>query len=642
MSPLTEGAIQRMNASEGQQGGDPAFAPVLQLMAVKAVGGSSDRYRTILSDGQHYVQGMLATQINHMVHSGQIADNSIVRVDDFMNNTVQNRTVIIVLGLTVMDTTAQRIGSPVDIEKAGLRTATTSAAPPQPMYNRTNQAPAHVPSAKPPAPTSRSNPNPYGGSGQSSSGHQNQNRYSGSSAPIVPSNSVGGGGGPPITPISQLNMYQNRWTIKARVTSKSDIRTWSNARGEGSLFSIELLDSSGMDVRATMFKEAVDKFYNFLEMDKVYTFSGGRLKVANMQYNTCKSNFEITFDQNSEIHLDNDNGEIQQQIYEFVKIADIEHTEAGKTIDVLGVVKGVGETQSLTSKKTGKELQKCDLTLVDDTGVEITMTVWGERARSAPTEFAHTPVCAFRRARVSDFGGKSLSASPTIVLQPRLPETGNLQTWWKSGGSQATRSLSSSGGGGGGKIEDLFHRKTISSIKNENMGYSNPDKPDWISFKGTFTFIKKDKDGGAWYCACANSGDPCKNRFKVNQTTDGNWFCDKCNGTYPNCVRRWIFSATVTDDTCTTWVSLFNEQAEVLLDGATADDVYNQTMGDNPDQDGYDSYFAKASFQEFLFKCKVKQENVGDETRVKTSVFSMQPVDYAKESRDLLSAISKF
>mmetsp|Transcript_27892 Transcript_27892/g.39242 ORF Transcript_27892/g.39242 Transcript_27892/m.39242 type:complete len:642 (-) Transcript_27892:59-1984(-) len=641
MSQLTEGAIQRMNASEGQQG-DPAFAPVLQLMAVKAVGGSSDRYRTILSDGQHYVQGMLATQINHMVHSGQIADNSIVRVDDFMNNSVQNRTVIIVLGLTVMDTTAERIGSPVDIEKSGG--SASSAAPARPMYNRTNQAPDNAQSSvsKPQAPTSRGNSNPYGG-GQSNYGNQNknqnQNRYSGSSAPIVPSSSVGGG--PPITPISQLNMYQNRWTIKARVTSKSDIRTWSNARGEGSLFSLELLDSSGMDVRATMFKEAVDKFYNFLEMDKVYTFSGGRLKVANMQYNTCKSNFEITFDQNSEIHLDNDNGEIQQQIYEFVKIADIENTEAGKTIDVLGVVKGVGETQSLTSKKTGKELQKCDLTLVDDTGVEITMTVWGERARSAPTEFVNTPVCAFRRARVSDFGGKSLSASPTIVMQPRLPETGQLQTWWKSGGAQATRSLSSSVGGGG-KIEDLFNRKTISSIKNENMGYSNPDKPDWISFKGTFTFIKKDKEGGAWYCACANSGDPCKNRFKVNQTTDGNWFCDKCNGTYPNCVRRWIFSATVTDDTCTTWVSLFNEQAEVLFDGITADEVYNQTMGDNPDQDGYDSYFAKASFKEFLFKCKVKQENVGDETRVKTSVFSMQPVDYAKESRDLLSAISKF
>ena len=32
------------------------------------------------------------------------------------------------------------------------------------------------------------------------------------------------------------------WTIKARVTSKGDIRTWKNARGEGKLFSCDLLD----------------------------------------------------------------------------------------------------------------------------------------------------------------------------------------------------------------------------------------------------------------------------------------------------------------------------------------------------------------------------------------------------------------
>ena len=35
-----------------------------------------------------------------------------------------------------------------------------------------------------------------------------------------------------------------RWTIRARVTNKSGIRTWSNSKGEGKLFSIDLLDES--------------------------------------------------------------------------------------------------------------------------------------------------------------------------------------------------------------------------------------------------------------------------------------------------------------------------------------------------------------------------------------------------------------
>jgi replication factor A1 len=61
-----------------------------------------------------------------------------------------------------------------------------------------------------------------------------------------------------------------RWTIKARGTAKSDIRRWSNAKGEGTLFNIDLLDSEGGEIRATFFKEACDKFFPILEAGKVY------------------------------------------------------------------------------------------------------------------------------------------------------------------------------------------------------------------------------------------------------------------------------------------------------------------------------------------------------------------------------------
>jgi len=224
-----------------------------------------------------------------------------------------------------------------------------------------------------------------------------------------------------------------------------------------------------------------------------------------------------------------------------------------------------------------------------------------------------------------------------IVVEPKLPEAQALRSWWESGGGNTTRSLSLAGTGGAGKIESLPDRLQIKHIKDRHLGTN--EKPDWISFRGTFSFLKKDKEGGAWYPACANAGEPCKNRFKVNQQTDGSWFCDKCQSTYPKPVHRWIFSGTVEDDTSTTWVSVFNEQAETLFGGVTADQAYEDV---NEDQDKYDSLFARAMSTEWIFKCRVKQEIVGDETRVKTNVYRMQPIDYAKESKDLLDAISKF
>lgn len=44
-----------------------------------------------------------------------------------------------------------------------------------------------------------------------------------------------------------------RWTIRARVTNKGQIRTWSNSRGEGKLFSIEMVDESVSRLCLNMF-----------------------------------------------------------------------------------------------------------------------------------------------------------------------------------------------------------------------------------------------------------------------------------------------------------------------------------------------------------------------------------------------------
>ena len=61
-----------------------------------------------------------------------------------------------------------------------------------------------------------------------------------------------------IVPIQSLNPYTGKWTIKARVTSKGDLKRFSNAKQpDGKLFSFDLLDKDGGEIRATCFGEVV-------------------------------------------------------------------------------------------------------------------------------------------------------------------------------------------------------------------------------------------------------------------------------------------------------------------------------------------------------------------------------------------------
>ena len=269
---------------------------------------------------------MCATQLNSKVNSGEIAQFSIIKISEFLVNTMPSgQKIVILLKTEQVQNPGSRLGNPVDITKAGnisSAPAPSGGGGAHPMYDRVESA---------------GNPNGGGGVGGGGGSNPYGNRgnnsgmpVQGSSNPVVRTNASSEA----FTPISGLNMYSNRWVVCAKITNKSEIRTWSNAKGEGSLFSAVVLDSSGTDVKCTFFKEAVDKFYNLLEEGRVYTFSGGRLKVANMQYNTCKSQFEITFDQNSEIHLQDDAEDIQES-YEFVKIASLSEMEPSGFVDIL-------------------------------------------------------------------------------------------------------------------------------------------------------------------------------------------------------------------------------------------------------------------------------------------------------------------
>lgn len=65
----------------------------MQVLSIKKVGtttgpSAAERYRVIVSDGEYFLQAMLATQINAQIESGELAKNSIVLVEKCTCNPV--------------------------------------------------------------------------------------------------------------------------------------------------------------------------------------------------------------------------------------------------------------------------------------------------------------------------------------------------------------------------------------------------------------------------------------------------------------------------------------------------------------------------------------------------------------------------
>ena len=423
-------------------------------------------------------------------------------------------------------------------------------------------------------------------------------------------------------PIRSLNPYHDKWTIKARVLSKSDVRTWNNDRGTGKLFSFELIDKEGDKIRCTAFNEQVDSLVSVIEVGKVYYISKGKVKFANKKYNSL-GEYEISLDKNSTVTLANEPVDIQAANYHFTKINQIQDVNAGQTVDVIGYMMSIGEVEELHTK-AGKMTKKRVIVLADDSNASIEVTVWGNKAEAN----VEGKICAISGAKVSDFNGKSLSTIGSSIMEfdPDIREAGEISYWQQNGGTEIELvGLSTKRAKGSGNSRS---DKVLQQIQTESLGRNGKD--DWISCMATLTKIEKDK--GIYYPACVN-----ENCHKKVQENNGKFFCESCNKMNDTADYRYIMKANILDHTGSQRVDFFNNTAEVIM-GMKANDLNDLKAN----KVSYESAFEIAEFSQFYFSLKVALSTYQENQRLQVTAMKIFPIDYVKSSQRLLERIAKY
>jgi replication factor A1 len=414
-----------------------------------------------------------------------------------------------------------------------------------------------------------------------------------------------------IYPIEALSPYSHKWTIKARCTSKGEIKTWHNKNGEGKLFSANFLDDSG-EIRATGFNDQCDQLYDLIQEGAVYYISSPcRVQIAKKQFSNLSNDYELTFERDTVVERAEEQDDVPQVRFNFTPIGDLQSVEKDTTTDVVGILKDVGETSQIVAKTTSKPYDKRELGLVDQTGFSVRLTIWGKTASNF--DIQPGSVVAFKGVKVSDFGGRSLSllSSGSMMANPDIDEAHKLKGWWDAQGNSETfasyaNMLGSTMGSATGRGDPF---KTASQVKDEQLGMSE-EKPDYFSIKASVMYIKQDNVA---YPACLSEG--CNK--KVVEVDPGEWRCERCDKTHPRPEYRYIMSVNVSDHTGQLWLSCFDEVGRLIM-GKTADELMELR---EVDEKRFSEAFQDATCTMWNFRCKAKMDNFQEQQRyVKTEV----------------------
>lgn len=444
-----------------------------------------------------------------------------------------------------------------------------------------------------------------------------------------------------LLPISEISAYHANWMIRARITNKGPVRAFQKNGQTGKVFTVDLLDAKGGEIRANFFNQAAEIFSNRLQQGKCYTMAGGSVKTANRQFNTCKHRYEITFDKEALIAEAQDDAEIDAIKFSVCNLRSVGLRPLPCNVDLCGVITDYRPVLSFTARN-GQELTKRQITIADDTATSIDVTLWGDKAKQEDNNFSGNPVVVIKGVLIKEYKtgrSGSLVQGGTVVFESTIPEVGKVKEWWSEGGSkQILTPLSPevvAGTGGhltGGKVCSLADMiKASGMVLGESQIYTIVCRLALVQMR------RQGEVQPLYYLACQelkeSNGLPC------NRRVDESRFCAACNKTgkvAPRYNLRCLFS----DYGDSAWLTTFHEGAQRILglDSMSARDLEESDGGRAKLEAAIRGRFFDLPFSATL---RAKPDTFNGEIRTNITCIDARPVQRREHARVLLREIQE-
>lgn len=444
------------------------------------------------------------------------------------------------------------------------------------------------------------------------------------------------------TPIQALNPYEGNATIKAKIVKKFDMRSFTKNGDTIQILTAELVDKQGCMIQASFWREAAVRCNDLLQEGKVYLISKFKVKPSNKQYSTVRNDYELHMDNRTEVKESEDQDSESMTVkIDPVPLAELQkYVNRKAAVDILGIVTSVGQLGTVKRKADSTELARRDITIVDQSMKSVTITLWGANATDIAQQLEGKTgqVLQCTCCRVTDFNGISLSTltRSDVSIDPDNADGRELQRWWAEAGQSASFTpvvepgTPTSGPGGERRQARVVSLADVQPAAGAVLPATDA-KPEYHTVLATVAYINPEQT--LYYLANPENG-----RKVVPQ--DGRYLCEFDGKVVDVAEHRYVLSLKATDYSGECWLNAFNKEGEELL-SAKADELAEMKGGEDGAA-GVAGVLRRAQWREWLLTLQSRSREYNGELRMRHTIVSCRPADYADQAARLLKQIALY